>query len=631
MADISRLLRLLLDRPRLLLLSLVFATISAGGISAGILGIQPVLDNMLGKHRTLANIATEFNSSLPPLLHIPEPLINLLPTDVYKSVIWIILGLGLLSVIGAAANFLHQFFSLTLVIETVASIRERAFNRVIHLPLRTLMPGRQTSPSDAISRIATDTGVVALGLSSLVSKSLSQITRGFAGLVTALFLDWRTTLIVCSIGPVLAIILRKTGKHIRRATHRALESQAGLFRTAAEALSGLRVVKVHTTESHEAQRFNALSQQIAIHEKKIRFARALATPIIELIVIAIIGLLVIITAKAILDGALDKSSFLLVLAALGLAGTSLKPLTAFLNDIQQASAAVQRLDALMGQPIEQDPDAKRPILPRHARSITFDNVSLRYPSTPPTDPPAVKNVSITIPHGSTVAFVGPNGCGKTSLLSLLPRLFDPDPNPIGSPPGKVFIDDTDIATVDLASLRNQIAVVTQDTVLFHGTIRENIAYGNPKASDAQVRDAARRARADEFILSKPNTYDEHLGERGAGLSGGQRQRLAIARAILRDPAILILDEATSMIDSRSEHLIAEAIDDFVTREHSRRTCLIVAHRLATVISADQIVVMDQGSIIDKGTHAELMSRCETYRSLVAHQLINSPTTQPLPA
>jgi subfamily B ATP-binding cassette protein MsbA len=623
MADIRALLILLWERPRLLILSLVFAAISAGGISAGLLGVKPVLDNMLGQHRTLADIARDANARIAPLA-IPDPVLSILPTEPYPSVVWIVIGLGLLTIVGAAANFLHQFFSLTLVIETIASIRERAFDRVIRLPLRTLAPNRQ-APSDAISRIAVDTGVVALGLNSLVSKSLAQITRGFAGLVTAIILDWRVTLILCAVGPMLAIILRKTGKHIRRASHRALESQAGLYRTAAEALSGLRVVKVHTTESHEHARFTQLSQQIATHEKKIRFLRALATPLIELIVMVVVGVLVVITAKAILDNAMDKSAFLLVLAALGLAGTSLKPLTAFLNDIQQASAAVQRLAALMALPPEHNPARKLPPLPTHARSITFDNVSLRYQADAA---PAVKNLSLSIPHGSTVAFVGPNGCGKTSLLALIPRLYDPDPFPDNTPPGRVLIDDTDISTVDLHSLRHQIAVVTQDTVLFNGTIRENIAYGMPNATDEQIKSAARRARAEEFILQKPKGYDEPLGERGSALSGGQRQRLAIARAILRDPAILILDEATSMIDSRSEHAIAEAIDEFVTREHHRRTCLVVAHRLATVISADLIVVMDQGSIVDQGKHHDLLTRCDLYKNLVSHQLIRETTPTP---
>lgn len=650
MHDILQLLRLLLPRRRLLVLSIVFAALSAGGLGAGLIAVKPVIDAMVGAGRSLPDLARDASAKLPLGLSIPEPIISALPTDTYRGIIAVIIAIGLLTVLGATANFFHQYFALTLVIDTVADLRQRAFARVLHMPLRALQSGRDTSPTDAVSRIAYDTSVVSAGLSALVSKALAQITKGLAALVAAMVLDLRVTLVVCAVAPILAIILRKTGKKIRRAATAAMQSQAGLYRAATEALAGLRVVKVHTTEAFETARFTALSQEMARQERKIRTARSLASPVIETIVIIILGVLVIVSAKAILDGAVDRAAFFTVLAALGVAGASLRPLTGLLNDVQHSSAAVARLHDLLSQPTETPADSPAPItpitpttapatlppprppLPRHHRSITFDNVSLQYPNTAA---PAVRNLSLSIPHGHTVAFVGPNGSGKTSLLALVPRLYDPDPFPPNTPPGRVLIDDTDIASVDLHSLRAQIAVVTQDTVLFHGPIRDNIAYGNPSASLDQIRHAARRARAEDFILAKPRGYDEPLGESGAGLSGGQKQRLAIARAILRDPAILILDEATSMIDSQSEHAIADAIDDFVSDAHHRRTCLIVAHRLATVISADLIVVMHEGTIADQGTHAQLLQRCDLYRQLVSHQLIAAtpaPTpTQPAPA
>jgi len=307
-----------------------------------------------------------------------------------------------------------------------------------------------------------------------------------------------------------------------------------------------------------------------------------------------------------------------VLASLGLAAAQLKPLTGLLNDIQAASAAASRLDQLMGQAEEDGHSPGLPRLERPSRSITFENVALTYPGA---SRPAVDGVSLEIRHGMTVAFVGPNGCGKTSLLSLIPRLFDPDA-------GRVLVDGTDIRTVGVRSLRRHIGVVTQDTVLFKGSIVGNIAYGAENATDERIRDAARRARAEEFILAKPGGYDFEVGEQGSGLSGGQKQRLAIARAILRDPAILILDEATSMIDAESEARIAEAIAEFVGsggqagqgQGGRTRTCLIVAHRLSTVVSADLIVVMSEGRIIDQGNHRDLLSRCAIYQSLVRNQL-----------
>jgi ABC-type multidrug transport system fused ATPase/permease subunit len=281
------------------------------------------------------------------------------------------------------------------------------------------------------------------------------------------------------------------------------------------------------------------------------------------------------------------------------------------------------LGELLETPVEPGHGHRLPRLPRHADSIEFKDITFTYPTA---KEPSLRGISLHIPFGQVVAFVGPNGCGKTTLLSLVPRLFDPDVGEEGAPTGRVLIDGRDIRDYAVRSVRRQIGVVTQDTVLFAGTIRSNIAYaGDGTVTEEQVKDAARRARAEEFILAKPLGYDEPIGEGGAGLSGGQRQRLAIARAILRDPAILILDEATSMIDSDSEAKIAEAIAEFVGGSGNgtgkgRRTCLVVAHRLSTVMNADRIVVMDAGRVVDQGRHEELLGRCEVYRLLARNQL-----------
>jgi ABC-type multidrug transport system fused ATPase/permease subunit len=248
-----------------------------------------------------------------------------------------------------------------------------------------------------------------------------------------------------------------------------------------------------------------------------------------------------------------------------------------------------------------------PKLARHGASLVFENVSFIYPGG---SARAVADVSLKIKAGETVAFVGPNGCGKTTLLSLVPRLFDPND-------GRVLIDGTDITRVRIRSLRRQIGVVTQEVVLFKGTIRDNIAYGNISATNAQIDEAAERARAAQFISEFDEGLETPVGEQGLTLSGGQRQRIAIARAILRDPAILILDEATSMVDAASEKLIGDVLSTFCTN----RTTLIVAHRLSTVLGADRIVVMDQGSVVATGTHSELLRSCELYKGLAQHQLI----------
>jgi ABC-type multidrug transport system fused ATPase/permease subunit len=292
--------------------------------------------------------------------------------------------------------------------------------------------------------------------------------------------------------------------------------------------------------------------------------------------------------------------------------------------MQSSAAAANQLREVLNTAQETAEDAGKPALPRHRVDVEFQAVSFTYPAA---EVPAVRDVSLKIPHGSRIAFVGPNGCGKTTLLSLLPRLFEPDPARGDSPAGRILIDGTDIATVTRRSIREQIGVVTQDVVLFKGSITTNIRYAAPGASDVQVRDAARKARAEEFIAAKPGAYDAPIGEGGSGLSGGQKQRIAIARAILRDPAILILDEATSMIDADSEAKINDALDEF----SKGRTCLVVAHRLSTVLRADLIVVMNAGRIEATGTHAQLLATSPTYQLIARTQLLGEATDLPRPA
>ncbi len=625
--------------------ALVFAALSAGGMGAGLAALKPVIENLPRaddpsvKPKLLSDFANDINLSLWSWLpHIPQGVIEKLPNKPFDAVLWIVIGVGLLTIIGATCNFLHAYLSLTVISRTVANIRREAFHSVVHLPLKAVL---KAGPSDLVSRIVYDTATLGQGFNALLSKSVAQVTKGVVMIGVAFYFNWKLALAAMVAAPVVGFIIRKLGKRIRRASRGALQSQAGLYQSANEVLSGLRVVKVYTTERTEEGRFHRTNKDVVAREFRVRTARALSSPLVETVTIFVLGALALVAVKAIMDGHLAKMDAMYVLGALGIAGASLKPLTGFMNDIQQASAAAVRLRELMGMEPEPGHDAKLPKLARHAKSIAFDGVSLTYPGA---ERPALNGISMTIEHGKTIAFVGPNGCGKTTLLSLIPRLFDPDA-------GRVVIDGQDVRGFGIRSLRGQIGVVTQETVLFRGSIRDNIAYGTSGVTEAGLKDAARRARAEEFILQKPEGYDFIVGEGGSGLSGGQRQRIAIARAILRDPAILILDEATSMIDSESEHKIAEAIAEFVggganrgvsaasgsdstlktgqngTHASTRRgrTCLIVAHRLSTVIDADAIVVMDQGKIVDTGTHGELLGRCAIYQSLVANQMIATPS------
>jgi subfamily B ATP-binding cassette protein MsbA len=376
---------------------------------------------------------------------------------------------------------------------------------------------------------------------------------------------------------------------------------------ATESLQGLRAVKSSTAEAEALARFEVQNKEAVRHELKVRTARAASSPLIETIASVVLLGLAVFAAREIMQGDLPLDRFALSLGSLALAGANLRPLTSLINEIQAATAPAQRLCDILDEPQERD-DRAKPAAVRHARSIEFDHVSYTYPGA---EHPALRDVTLNILHGEKIAIVGPNGCGKTTLLSTLPRLLVPDS-------GRVLIDGQDVSQFDLRSLRRQIGVVTQEAVLFRGSVAENIAFGLGGSTPLeQVIEAARRAHADEFIRRIPGGYDANVAEQGTSLSGGQKQRLAIARAIMRDPSILILDEATSQIDAESEAHINAALAEFC---HGR-TALVIAHRLSTVLHADRIVVMDAGRVIDVGTHDQLLDRCDLYRRLSKTQLV----------
>lgn len=587
-----------------------FVILSGVCLSVGLLGAAPVMNAVLGKNQNLQLLAGGINTKLAehvPWLHLPEipaSLIVKLPTDPFESLTWLMVSLCLITILGSFATFMHAYLSLTVVNASTTSVRRRAFHNVLRAPLWTVM---QKGASDPISRIVNDSAQLSNGLNVLLSKAVLQVFKGIAALTVAFATEWRVTIAALAVTPLMYTIIRKLGKRIKKAANAALQSQAGLYAAASESLGGLRVVKVHTTERLEAGRFHRMNKQMLKELNRVRTARALASPLTEMLSIFLLCGLVLVAGHAILYSGVQGDRFILALGFLAVAGASLKPLTGIINDIQTTQPAAARLKELLDAPGEPGHGVHLPRLARHSQSITFENVSVAYPGA---TREALSDITLTVQHGTRVAFVGPNGSGKTTLLGLVPRLYD-------AKSGRVLIDGTDITTIGVRSLREQIGVVTQETVLFQGTILHNIAYGTG-ASLEQVIEAARKARAHEFIEKLPQGYQTILSEAGAGLSGGQRQRLSIARAILRNPAILILDEATSMIDAESEAHISEALEEF-----SRgRTSLIVAHRLSTVLNCDSIVVLEDGMFIDRGTHAQLMKRCETYQRLARSQFLN---------
>ena len=599
--------RRMLKRRGLAVGTIVFSVISAGGLASGLVSIGWVLELILGTDPgvNLASIVMKALDEHPGVARfIPDALLSWLPTDRLAGVGVILGALLLLTIFGALANFLHQYCSLTLSMVTASEIRLEAFRHALRLPLASVL---RRGPAEIVSRVTRDTAELERGFSALSSKALAQVTKGVGAFFAAVWFDWRLTIVAVVVAPLMGIVLRKFGKRILRGSRNTLKAYEDLLRNSNESMQGLRGIKTATAERVARRRFAAANRAVVREDRRVRLARSISAPLVEVMAIVAIMALAFLAAHEILEGRMKFDNFLMALASLGVAGGSLKPLTGLLNDIQAAAAPAERILEIMAIPGEGVRERELPALPRHRASIEFDGVRFRYEGA---DRDALRGVDLRIAHGEFIAIVGPNGCGKTTLASLLVRLFDPTE-------GSVRIDGAEITGVSLSSLRGQIGVVPQEPLLIRATIRDNVTLGMDGVPEERLARALTLAHAEGFVAALPQGANMMLGEGGTGLSGGQRQRLAIARALVRDPSVLILDEATSQIDAESEAQIAAAIDDF----RAGRTVIAIAHRLSTVRSADRIVVMEDGAVSDVGTHAELLTRCDLYRRLVQTQLV----------
>ena len=540
---------------------------------------------------------------------IPEPEGNYGRWKIFVGLLVVVIFISLLR---AVFTFIQEYLVGTAIWRGVMDMRCDNYNVVLHLPTTFFS---EKGVSDATSRFIQDTNELARGQNTLLGKTLVEPAKAVASLSVALFMSWELTLLALLGGPPAFILIRKMGKRMHKASRRALESWSGMLAVLGETLQGIRVVKAYTMEGSERRRFFRVNRQLLRQQNKMEYLDAATGPTVELLGIAagmaaaaFAGYLVFVGMD--IFGRfyrMDPAYFLTWMGALFAMFDPVRKLAKVSIRFQASDAAAQRIFEL--QDIPREPVVKNaPALDRHHDAIVFQNVDYRYPgSTNDT----LKDISLTLKAGQSVAIVGPNGSGKTTLLSLLPRLLD-------ATGGQILIDGKDIRQVSVRSLRRQIGLVTQDTVLFHATIAENISYGLRRPRREDVLAAARQAYVDEFVQDKdrfPQGYETMVGEFGATLSGGQKQRIAIARAILRDPTILIFDEAMSQVDADSESKIQKAMDQFVRG----RTTLMIAHRFATVMSAQRIVVMDNGQIADSGTHEELLKRCELYQHLFRTQ------------
>ena len=451
-----------------------------------------------------------------------------------------------------------------------------------------------------LSRIMNDVARLQRSCTTLLADLVRVSATVPAVLIVSFIYEWRVSLLTFIVLPLLGYPMIRLGRRMRRAATTSQESMGLVTERLKESIEGVRVVQGFGKERFEIGRFREAIERMLRADLKAARAISLAPAIMELLG-AIVGAgLFYVAGKYISRGSVDPGGFATVLVALSFLFASIKRLNLIYSELQISRSAALRVFAML--------DEKRAIadlpgaveLPPFQRSIHFDDVHFGYG-----DGQLFSGIRLEIPKGQRVALVGASGSGKTTLANLLPRFYDPVE-------GAVRIDGCDIREVTLRSLRSQIGIVTQETILFDDTVRNNIAYGMAgEESQQNVVEAARAAFADEFITALPQGYDTRLGERGSRLSMGQRQRLTIARALLRDPPILILDEATSALDAESESAVQEALEHLM----EGRTSLVIAHRLATVRGADRILVMQQGCIVEEGSHHELLARGGVYTRL----------------
>lgn len=463
-----------------------------------------------------------------------------------------------------------------------------------------------------VSRITNDVNQVQTAVSETVAD-LSRESLAVVGYAALLFwLDWRLALVVIVAAPLVVYPLVRLGQRVRRTTRRGQEELEHVTHLATEAFGGQRIVKAFAAEGREAERFGRATDTLYRTNMKVTGSLAALPPLMEFIGgLAAVGALWL-GATRIQAGALTAGAFAAFLGAAFMMYGPIKKLSRVNASIQQTIAACERIFAMLDthSEVRERPGAEP--LPRMRHSVEFRNVSFAYDDRP--DRLALRSASFTVRAGQVVALVGLSGAGKTTLVNLIPRFYD-----VGE--GAILIDGIDIRDVTLASLRAQVALVTQETVLFDDTIAANIAYGVPNAPEAAIVAASKAAHAHEFIDQLPQKYGTRIGERGQLLSGGQRQRLAIARAILKDSPLLVLDEATSSLDAESELLVQDALANLMRN----RTTFVIAHRLSTVRRADVILAVEAGRIAEIGTHDELVGRPGgVYAKLYALQAFEEP-------
>ena len=522
------------------------------------------------------------------------------PSEKWRRVLTVLL---IVFILRAITSFFSEYAFQKVGLSTVRDLRNELYERIIQQSHRFFT---ERSTGEMVSRVVSDADAIQAAVSTRMGDLLQESIT-LLGLIVFIFLsNTELARISMVVAPVIVLPVVQFGKRLRRTTHRSQERMADIATLLEETIRGVRIVKAFTMEPFEIKRFHEATRKHLRWNLSAQRVQALTSPVMELLAGLCMLALFLYAHGRIEAGTLTTGQFVSFLAALAAMYAPVKKLNKVNLSLNTALSSAERVFSMLDidNEVKEKPDAK--VLAGVGSGIHYENVSFAY-----REQPVLKRLDVRVAPGEIVALVGGSGAGKSTVVNLLPRFYDVNE-------GRITVDGHDIRDVTLHSLRTLMGFVTQEVVLFNDTVRNNIAYGRADVDEAQVIAAAQAANAHEFIANLPQGYDTQIGESGVLLSGGQRQRLAIARALFKDPPILILDEATSALDTESERLVQQALNNLM----QGRTTLVIAHRLSTIRSAHKIVVLDKGAIVEVGTHEELLARRGIYRKLYDLQFVD---------